>query len=36
VDDQSVLVDHYGGYTIAPFDGNPEDPELWKVAERLE
>lgn len=25
-----------GGYATAPSDGNPEDRELWKEAERLE
>lgn len=36
VDDHPDVVDLYGGYAIAPFDGDPEDRELWKVAERLE
>ena len=36
VDDQSDVVDRYGGYAIALFDGNPEDRELWKAVERLE
>ncbi len=35
VDDYPDLVNHYGGYTIVPFDGDPGDRELWKVAERL-
>jgi len=35
VDDHPDIVDRHGGYTIAPFDGNPRDRELWKVAERL-
>lgn len=35
VDDQPDIVDRHGGYTIAPFDGNPRDRELWEVAERL-
>jgi hypothetical protein len=35
VDDHPDLVVRYGGYTITPFDGDPEDRELWKVAERL-
>ena len=36
VDDHPDVVDLYGGYTIAQFDSDPEDRELWKVAERLE
>src|SRR3954451_239593 len=36
VDDFPDLVEHHGGYTIASFDGDPEDRELWKVAEALE
>ena len=36
VDDQSEVVDCYGGYAIAPFDGDPEDRELWNIAERLQ
>jgi len=36
VDDHPDVVERYGGYTISPFDGNPEDRELWKVTERLE
>ena len=36
VDDQSEVVDRYGGYAISPFDGNPDDRELWKVANQLE
>ncbi|MCA1729827.1 MAG: hypothetical protein LC751_10610 [Actinobacteria bacterium] len=35
VDDFPDLVEYHGGYTIAPFDGDPEDRELWKVAEAL-
>ena len=36
VDDHPDVVDLYGGYAIATFGGDPEDRELWKVAERLE
>jgi hypothetical protein len=35
VDDYPELVEHYGGYVIVPFDGDPEDRELWQVVERL-
>ena len=35
VDDQPDLVEHYGGYTIVPFEGDPEDRELWRVVEHL-
>jgi len=36
VDDYPDVVDLYGGYAIAPFDGDLGNRELWKVAERLE
>lgn len=36
VDDQPELVEHYGGYRIAPFSGDPEDRKLWKVVEVIE
>jgi hypothetical protein len=36
MDDHPDVVDRYGSYAIAPFDVNPEDRELWKVAEQLE
>jgi hypothetical protein len=36
VDDHPDVVDLYGGYAIAPFNGDLEDRKLWKVAERLE
>lgn len=36
VDDHPDVVVRYGGYAIAPFDGDPEDRELWKVVEQLE
>lgn len=35
VDDSPDIVDSYGGYTIAPFDGDSEDQELWRVVEAL-
>jgi hypothetical protein len=35
VDDHADFADHHGGYAIAPFDGDPEDAELWKVVEAL-
>ena len=35
VDDLPDLVERHGGYEISAFDGNPEDRELWKVAEQL-
>jgi hypothetical protein len=35
VDDHPYLVEHYGGYVVAPFDGDPNDEELWKVVEKL-
>lgn len=35
VDDLPDLVTHYGGYAVPPFDGDPEDRELWRVAEAL-
>lgn len=35
VDDQPHLVEEHGGYQIAPFNGNPDDEELWKVVEKL-
>ncbi len=35
VDDYPGLIEHYGGYAIAPFDGDPEDRELWRVVEQL-
>lgn len=35
VDDLPDLVEYYGGYAIVPFDGLPEDRELWRVVEAL-
>ncbi|MGB3680971.1 MAG: hypothetical protein WA990_00650 [Rubrobacteraceae bacterium] len=35
VDDQASVVGEYGGYHIAPFDGDPGDEELWKVVEQV-
>ena len=35
VDDQPHLVDEHGGVWIPPFNGDPDDNELWKVVEKL-
>ena len=35
VDDQPGIVRQYGGYEIIPFDGDPNDEELWKTVEKL-
>jgi hypothetical protein len=35
LDDCPDLAEQYGGYAITPFDGDPEDRELWQVVERL-
>lgn len=36
VDDQPGFVDAYAdGFTIPPFDGDPNDSDLWKVVETL-
>ena len=35
VDDHPDLTGRYGGYAIAPFDGDPEDRELWRVVEAI-
>jgi hypothetical protein len=35
VDDSPDIVESYGGYTVTPFDGDPEDRELWRVVEAL-
>jgi len=35
VDDQPDFAESHGGYAIPPFDGDPDDGELWKVAEKL-
>lgn len=35
VDDQPDFAAFHGGYAIPPFDGDPEDGQLWKVVERL-
>lgn len=35
VDDQSDFAEYHGGYTIPPFDGDPDDSELWRVVEAL-
>ena len=36
VDDDASVVDSYGGYLIEPFEGDPWDEELLRVAETLE
>lgn len=36
VDDQPGLAARHGGFDISPFDGNPQDTELWKVVELLD
>lgn len=35
VDDQPDFAEFHGGYAIPPFDGDPNDRELWKVVEQL-
>ena len=35
VDDQPHLVERYGGHEITPFQGEPDDAELWKIVEKL-
>ncbi|MBA3423959.1 MAG: HAD family hydrolase [Rubrobacteraceae bacterium] len=35
VDDQPDFAESHGGYAIPPFDGDPNDEELWKVVEKL-
>ena len=35
VDDQKDFAEHHGGYAIPQFGGDPEDRELWGVAEKL-
>ncbi len=35
IDDHPEPVEYYGGYQIAPFSGDPEDRELWKVLEAI-
>ncbi|MGF1472199.1 MAG: hypothetical protein ACFB50_10725 [Rubrobacteraceae bacterium] len=35
VDDQPYPVEEYGGHHVAPFEGNPDDKELWGVVEAL-
>lgn len=35
VDDYPGLVQEHGGHHIAPFDGDPDDKELWKVVDKL-
>ncbi len=36
VDDDASIVQSYGGYRVAPFEGNPWDEELLRVAEAVE
>ncbi|QIN77724.1 hypothetical protein GBA65_03445 [Rubrobacter marinus] len=36
VDDQRDFAEHHGGYVVPPFKGDPEDRELWRVAEKLD
>jgi len=36
VDDHPDFAECHGGYAIAPFEGDPEDRELWKVPEAIE
>lgn len=35
VDDYKEFAARHGGYAISPFDGDPEDDELWRVVEVL-
>ena len=35
VDDDASVVESYGGYCIGPFEGDPWDEELLKVAEAI-
>ncbi|MDQ4106391.1 MAG: hypothetical protein M3157_04350 [Actinomycetota bacterium] len=35
VDDQPGIVGRYGGYEISPFDGDPDDRELYRAVESL-
>lgn len=35
VDDHPDFADHHGGYAIPPFDGRPDDEELWGVVDAL-
>jgi hypothetical protein len=36
VDDDRSMVEAHGGYRIAPFDGDPKDEELMRVARAVE
>lgn len=36
VDDHPDFAEHHGGYTIVPFQGDPEDREFRKVPEAIE
>lgn len=35
VDDQPYPVEQHGGHHVSPFDGDPDDRELWAVVEAL-
>lgn len=35
VDDQPGVVHQHGGLVVSPFDGDPDDDELWRVVEKL-
>jgi hypothetical protein len=36
VDDDASVVESYGGYRVEPFEGDPWDEELLRVAEAVE
>ena len=36
VDDDRSMVEAHGGYSITPFDGDPKDEELMRVAQAAE
>ncbi len=36
VDDDRSMVEAHGGYRIPPFDGDPKDEELMRVARAVE
>ncbi|CAA9389114.1 MAG: hypothetical protein AVDCRST_MAG03-467 [uncultured Rubrobacteraceae bacterium] len=36
VDDDASVVEAHGGYRVTPFDGDPHDEELLRVAEAVE
>lgn len=35
VDDHPGVVHQYGGLVVSPFEGDPDDEELWQVVEKL-